>query len=115
MNGKSFVEVKHSAQNERILQVLKDSGFVQNVKVFKESGASNKSIRVDFVMEGTKAKLTELKRVSKPGSRIYRESAKLRRVAGGFGVGVISTSRGVMSVDEARKKKLGGEVICIAY
>jgi small subunit ribosomal protein S8 len=115
MTGKSYTEVLHTKQNERILQVLKQAGFIETIKVFKDSEKSSKGVRVDFVMVDNRPKLTEVKRVSKPGSRVYKEASKLRKVAGGFGVGIISTSRGVMDFGEAKKKKLGGEVICIVY
>jgi small subunit ribosomal protein S8 len=108
MSGKLSVEVPYSKASEKVLHVMKDSKVIENYKVFKESEKPGKKIHVDFI-EG---KITDLRRVSKPGRRIYRAAADLKTVSNGFGIGVVSTSRGVMSVNEAKKKKLGGEVIC---
>lgn len=108
MSGKSSVEVPFSKASEQVLHVMKNSKVIESFKVFKESEKPGKMIHVDFIA----GKITDLRRVSKPGRRIYRAAADLKTVSNGFGIGVISTSRGVMSVTEAKKKKLGGEVIC---
>ena len=106
--GKGFVEVPHSRVCEDIVKILKKRGFVTDVKVFKEKGKSYKMIRVDI----NKADFGGIKRVSKPGHRVYKSAYELKPVAGGFGIAIVSTSRGILSDSEARKKKLGGEVLC---
>jgi small subunit ribosomal protein S8 len=116
MVRKESVELPFSKVNESILSILKDRGFVENVKVFKHKDSVIKGIHVDLkYTENNKPFISEAKRISKPGRRIYLGSKGLEIVRNGFGIGIVSTSRGLMTTDEAKKKKLGGEVICEIY
>lgn len=116
MVKKSSVELPFSKMNEGILNILKEKGFVENVKVFKHKDSVIKGLHVDLkYTDNNKPFISEAKRVSKPGRRIYMNSTDLEIVRNGFGVGIVSTSRGLMTTDEAKKKKLGGEVICEIY
>jgi small subunit ribosomal protein S8 len=112
MAGKKSVEVMHTNQVEAIAKNLKEAGFLEEVKTFKESGKSFKKLRLDLAYENGLPKITDVQIVSKPGRRVYKGYKDMKLVAGGFGVSVVSTSRGILSGSEARKKKLGGEVIC---
>lgn len=109
---KAYVEVVYSGYAEKIVKIIKAKGFVKDVKVFKPEGSHFKKLRIDFDYEGSTPILDDIKIISKPGRRIYKSASELRSVAAGYGVQVISTPRGVMSSEEAKKKKLGGEVIC---
>jgi len=115
MSGRDFVEVRYSRECESIAKVLEEKGFLEGIKVFKKEKSSVKMIHIGLVKENGKAKLTEVKRISKPGRRIYKGGKEMRAVLQGLGVLVVSTSRGIMSGSEARKKKLGGEVLCEVY
>lgn len=115
MSRKVSVVVPFSTEKEKIAVVLKDGGFLSDVKVFKEKDSAGKSIRLDVSYDNGIPRLTELKRVSRPGRRVYKGYQELRPVVGGLGYMVLSTSRGIMTSNEARKKKLGGEVICLVY
>jgi len=115
MTGNPFVEIPHSNVCEQIAEILKKKKFLENVKVFKEKGDSFKRLRLDIVYDNGVSRITDVKRISKPGRRIYKSSASFRKIAGGFGISVVSTSRGILSSDEAKKRKLGGEVICIVW
>ncbi|MFZ2664467.1 MAG: 30S ribosomal protein S8 [Patescibacteria group bacterium] len=115
MSGRDFVEVCYSRECESIAKVLEEKGFLEGVKVFKKEKSSAKMIHIGLVKEDGKAKITEVKRISKPGRRIYKGGKEMRAVLQGLGVLVVSTSRGIMSGSEARKKKLGGEVLCEVY
>jgi small subunit ribosomal protein S8 len=115
MSGRDFVEVPYSKECESIAKVLEEKGFLEDLKVFKKEKSSAKMLHLGLVKEDGKAKITEVKRISKPGRRIYKGAKELRGVLQGLGVLVVSTSRGIMSGTEARKKKLGGEVLCEAY
>lgn len=115
MATKDFIEVPYSKECEDIAKVLEQTGFLEGVKVFKKEKSFVKMIHLGLAKEDGKIKLTEAKRVSKPGRRIYKGAKELRPVLQGLGVLVISTSRGVMSGNEARKKKLGGEILCEVY
>jgi small subunit ribosomal protein S8 len=108
MVSKAAIEVAYSKPAEEIAKVLKDAGFISEVKVFKESGVDYKKIKVGIIAD----KPLEVIRVSKPGQRIYRKAENMHKIAGGMGVMVVSTSRGIMRSEEAKKRKLGGEVIC---
>ena len=111
--NKEAVEVPYSKQLEQVANVLKKEGFVKKVKPFKYSGKAFKGLRIDLSYDDNELPvLLDLERVSKPGRRIYKKAEELGSVKGGYGVLVVSTSRGVMSGEEARKKRLGGEVIC---
>ena len=115
MAGRAFMEVPYFKQAEKILGVIRDKGLVENVKVFKEEGTGFKGIHVDFVKNGGAVRRLENIRLSKPGRRVYQEYKKLTKVKAGLGVLVVSTSRGIISGEEARKKKLGGELICKVF
>ncbi|OGC50673.1 30S ribosomal protein S8 [candidate division WWE3 bacterium RIFCSPLOWO2_01_FULL_37_15] len=113
--NKPSVEMSHSKQMEEVAKVLEKAGFLKNVKVFKESGVSFKKLHIDLTYDNGMAKISNLVRVSKPGRRVYKNYGDMKPVAGGFGVSVVSTSRGIMSDSDAKKRKLGGEVICAAW
>ena len=115
MTGKDILEVPYTAICESVARVLKQKGFIEDIKVFKKERSSMKMLKVQLSKEGNVIKLSEAKRVSKPGRRIYKSAQELKPVLQGLGVMVISTSRGVMDAQEAKKKKLGGEVICEVY
>jgi len=115
MAGKPFMETFYSKECAGVANVLKQAGFLSEVKTFKPEGKSFKGLRLDFATEDGSIKLSEIKRISKPGKRYYCGSVDIKPVSGGHGILVVSTSRGIMSGPEAKKKKLGGEVICQAF
>lgn len=115
MVGKTYIEVPHSKECEEVAKVLKEKNLLSNVKTFKEKGESFKKLRLDISYEDKLPLINNVIRVSKPGRRIYKKSSDLRLVRGGRGVSVVSTPRGIMPAEEAKKKKLGGEVICKVY
>ena len=83
------------------------------VKTFKPAEKSFKMLHIELERDENEVfALTDVKRVSKPGSRVYKSKDEIHRVAGGFGILVVSTSRGIFSGDEAKKRNLGGEIIC---
>ena len=110
---KKSVEVIHTNECEAIAKLLKEKGFLENVKVFKETGKPYKMLHLELAYQAGSPKISQVSRVSKPGRRIYKGSADIKHVVGGYGFSVVSTSRGLMTDAEARKKKLGGEVICL--
>lgn len=114
--SKEIVEVPYSKMSEAILKICKDSGFVSDVKVFKFKDSVKKGISVTLsYLESGKPKISVAKRISKPGRRIYRSSAELKDERGIYGLTLVSTSRGLMPISEAKKKKLGGELVCEIY
>jgi len=96
-----------SRMKQQLCEVLKKEGWIADVQV--EGDAPKQQVRVTFSEE--KPKLT-LDRISKPGRRIYTSAADLKPVLHGFGIAIVSTSEGLMTDTEARKKGIGGEVLC---
>ena len=105
MAGMTELEMPYSKEKEQIASVMKKNGFLQEVK----KGVSGKFPALQLVLA---EKTLSLKRVSRPGQRIYVKASNIRKVLNGFGISVISTSKGVMSGYEARALKIGGEVLC---
>lgn len=103
------VEVINSKLAQAILEVLKKEGYLQNYKV------DGRIITVTLKYDKKAPSLTDVKRVSKPGLRVYQNSKNLPRVLNGLGIAIISTPRGVMTDKQARKESLGGEVMALVW
>ncbi|MBI4091549.1 30S ribosomal protein S8 [candidate division WWE3 bacterium] len=112
MSGKEFVELPYSSLNEKVLKVIKEKEFIKDFKVFKPSGSPFKMLHIDLKFEDSAPRISEVKRISKLGRRVYKGRRAIKKVLGGYGISIVSTSRGVMEGSEARRRKLGGEVIC---
>ncbi len=112
----AVVEMPYSKKLENIAKVLKDEGYIEDVKVFKYDNKAYKglSLKLKYNAEGKPA-IQHISRVSKPSLRVYKKYDEIKPVLSGYGMYVISTSRGVMSSTEAKRKKLGGEVICKVF
>jgi small subunit ribosomal protein S8 len=110
---KNEVVMPHSNVKEAVARLLKDSGFVSEVKV--TDAAIGKTLKVVINGEGENARITEIVRMSKPGRRYYAGSDKIPAVKRGRGVVIISTSKGMMTGSDAKKQGLGGELICKVY
>lgn len=107
------VALPYSKIKYEIAKVLKKEGFVGDIET---SGKKNrKSIELGLKYEKNRPRIISLRRVSRPGQRIYVKKGDLRPVRQGYGISIVSTSQGVMSGKEARKKGLGGELICEVY
>jgi small subunit ribosomal protein S8 len=106
-----YVDVPMSRVKLGVAEVLKREGFIWDVKEVEEN--SHKAIRIElkYGPNGERV-IQEIRRVSKPGRRIYTKSVDLRPVLNGLGISIISTSHGVISDREARRQNLGGEVLC---
>ena len=111
MVNKPTVSIPHSKFKHELSKLLKTEGYISDVKVNGES--SQKEIQIDLkYSENGSPVLAGLNRLSTPGRRLYVGSDELPRNNGGLGTVIISTSRGLLSDSEARKRKLGGELIC---
>ena len=106
------VEIPHSRVKESLANILKQEGYVAEVAV---DGKVKKTIKVRLKYEGKRCVIEGLKRISKPGLRHYVAATEIPRVRGGLGVAVVSTSEGVMSGLDARKKNIGGELLCYVW
>src|ERR1044071_1932555 len=107
------VEVPHSKMKESIAQILKKEGYVADVAV--DGKTVKKTIKLRLKYQGKKSVIEGLRRVSRPGLRQYVGATEIPRVLGGLGVAVVSTPEGVMTGTQARKKNLGGELLCFVW
>ena len=109
------VSIPYSKTKFRISKVLLDSGFVSNIEIFGES-LQKKSIIIElkYRKNGIPV-ISEIKRVSKPSKRIYTKKADVPKVLKGFGLSIISSSKGILSGKDARLKNVGGELIGIVW
>ncbi len=108
-----FVEVPLSKVKRGVAEVLKREGYIWDWREEQPEGKPVKHLTIDlkYGPNGERV-IRHIKRVSKPGRRVYSRSTELRPILNGLGISIISTSRGVISDREARQKKLGGEVLC---
>lgn len=106
------IELPHSRIKENVANVLKQQGYVTEVSV---AGQPLKKLKIKLKYDGKKPVIEGLKRVSKPGLRKYVGATAIPRVRGGLGVAIVSTSEGVMTDVQARKKNLGGELLCYIW
>jgi small subunit ribosomal protein S8 len=105
------VEMPASKIKSAIAEVLKDEGYIKGYSQVGEG--PTRKLKVDLRYVGkNEPVLSGIKRISKPGLRVYAATTELPRVFGGLGISIVSTSRGVMSGAQARKLRVGGEVIC---
>jgi small subunit ribosomal protein S8 len=108
------VEIPASKIKQAIVEILKLEGFVKDYEVISDSKQGVLRVALKYGANREKV-ITGIKRISKPGLRVYAKSDQLPRVLGGLGIAIISTSRGIMSDKQARKEGLGGEVIAYVW
>ena len=114
MLRKTFVLVPSSRIKMAIAQILLDEGFIQGYEVTDERPQPNIRVWLKYD-EKRKPILTDMRRISKPGRRIYKGRQELPRVLSGMGIAIVSTSRGLMTDREARRQGIGGEVLCYVW
>lgn len=107
----SEVLVPHSKTKVRIAEILVREGYLDDVEVLPAGVQSAIKVKLKYTPD-RRPTITGLKRISKPGLRIYRDRTSLPKVQGGLGVAIISTSQGLMTDREARQRGVGGEVMC---
>jgi small subunit ribosomal protein S8 len=112
MVGKPAVAIRHSHLKEGICQVLKDEGYIERFDVLDTQPARSIQVRLKYGANGESA-IHELSRVSTPGRRVYLGRSDLKPIIRGFGISILSTSRGILSDRVCRKQNLGGEVLCL--
>ena len=107
-----MVDVPHSRLKESLAGILKREGYIND---FAVEGQLPKTIKLRLKYQGKKSVIEGLRRISTPGLRRYVGSTEIPRVRGGLGVVVLSTSEGIMTGLQARKKNLGGELLCYVW
>ncbi|MCL4459392.1 MAG: 30S ribosomal protein S8 [Chloroflexi bacterium] len=97
-----------------IAKILKEEGFIKDYEVFRDNPQG--TLRIWLSYTGRKQPLiSEIKRVSKPGLRVYAKSSEMPRIKSGRGIAIVSTPKGVMTAQEARRQNVGGEVLCYIW
>ncbi len=107
----SRVDMPSSKLKIEVARILKDEGYVVNFKVVEEKGKKTLRVFLRYTPE-RQSVITDLKRVSRPGSRRYVGKSEIRQVVGGMGIAIVSTPRGLMTGQAARKEGVGGELLC---
>ena len=107
---KETVEIPFSNLKYEIVKILEKKGFIKKAEVKGKKIKKTKDITLKY--DNKIPAISGLKRISKPGQKIYEGFQKIKRIQGGYGIAIISTSRGLMTDKEAKKQKLGGEIIC---
>ncbi len=108
------VEMPSSAQKVELARVLKDEGYIVGYAVLRDGSFDKLIVELKYT-DGRRRVISQVKRVSKPGRRIYAKKDNLPKVLGGLGTAVISTSRGLMTAREAQRLGVGGEVVCFVW
>jgi small subunit ribosomal protein S8 len=104
------VMVPHSRIKAQIGQILVDNNYVEDMKVENQKPQSQLVFKLKYV--GKVAAITDVKRISTPGRRMYSSASKIPRALGGYGITIVSTSKGLMTDKEAKKQNMGGELLC---
>jgi small subunit ribosomal protein S8 len=108
------VSMPNSKTKEGIAKILKEQGFINDAKVEVVDGFQTLTLALKYSASGERV-ISGLKRISKPGLRVYTEADKLPRVLKGLGIAIISTPKGLLTDAEARKANVGGEVLCYVW
>ena len=111
--GKRLTVVPHSNVRVSTLEVLKNNGYIKEYKIIESKPQD--LISITIAEEGEPFTITELKRESKPGRRVYVKADSIPKVKNGRGIAIVSTSRGIMAGNEAKSQGVGGELICSVY
>jgi len=112
--SKETVDIPASKLIEKMLMIFKQRGYVEDVRLLKDSAQGTLKVYLKYT-KGKKSAVLGLKRISKPGLRVYATRDRLPRVLNGLGTAILSTSKGVVDDKQARELKVGGEVLCYIW
>ena len=115
MVSKTFVTAPYSKMRHSIAQILKDEGFITDFVVMNTDSDVKKILKVVLKYVDGEAVIHEIQRISKPGRRVYANSQEIKPVIGQLGISILTTSRGVIAHQKAKKLSVGGEVICTVW
>jgi small subunit ribosomal protein S8 len=110
MAGRRSVEVPFSMMKKSIADILLAEGYIENFEVKEGKPFSTMVMKLKYV--GKTPVINDVKRLSKPGRRLYATAKKIPRCLGGYGITIVSTSKGLMTDKQARKQNIGGELLC---
>jgi small subunit ribosomal protein S8 len=117
MVGQTEVEMPTSKMKAEIARILKSEGYIEDYTIGEEKPAPIMKIQLKYhgSRRDRRPVITHIERISKPGRRIYRGSRDLPRVMSGIGIAIVTTPKGVMTAQEARRQRVGGEVLCYVW
>jgi len=110
-----IVEVPSTKMTKSIIKILKEEGYIIDFEFLNEGNKSSIIILLKYIGKEKKSVITKLERISKPGIRVYINSKNIPNILGKLGIGIISTSEGIMTTKEAKNLKIGGEFLCKIY
>lgn len=108
---KDRLDVPSSRLKAEVCRILQEQGFIRNVRHLEGAGAGTLRIFLRYDAQGVPA-ISHLRRVSTPGRRVYRRADEIPQVRNGMGLGIVSTSQGLLSDGQARERRVGGELLC---
>ena len=114
MRTSNNVAIPNSKFRVKILEILKQEGYISDYKIISSSTKKD-TLLVDLKYNNGLPVIKEIKRISKPGRRIYARASSIPRIQNGLGLAIVSTSIGIMSDNDARIKNVGGEIICRVF
>ncbi|MDC1476119.1 30S ribosomal protein S8 [Pelagibacteraceae bacterium] len=114
MRALNTVSIPSSKFRAKILDVLKNEGYISNYKTIPD-GKNKNSLLVDLKYYNGTPVIKEIKRISKPGRRVYSKAINISKIQNGLGLAIVSTSKGIMSDNDARTENIGGEIICRVF
>jgi len=114
MRSLNHVNIPNSKFRAKILDVLKKEGYISDYKLSSETKNKN-TLSVDLKYDNGLPVIKEIKRISKPGRRIYARANSIPKIQNGLGLAIVSTSKGIMTDNEARNQNIGGEIICRVF
>ncbi len=117
MAGNEEVAIPHSKMKEEIARILKEEGYIEDYLVGDEKPFAWMNLRLKYVGQRRERRplITDLKRISKPGRRIYTSYKDVPWVLSGMGIAILTTPKGIMTGQQARREKVGGEVLCYVW
>lgn len=114
MRSMSKVKIPNSKFRARILDILKQEGYISDYKLLSDEKNKN-NLSIDLKYYNGLPVIKEIKRISKPGRRIYARATSIPKIQNGLGLAIVSTSRGIMTDNDARSQNVGGEIICRVF
>ncbi len=108
------VEIPNSRMKANLARILKEEGYIEDYSESGSGAEAKLTIELKYGPDGQRA-ITGLRRMSRPGRRVYRKQSDIPRVLDGLGVAILSTSRGILTDHTARRQGIGGEVLCFVY
>ena len=115
LKRKTFVNAPHSQFKINLLKIMQQEGYIESFAVTDGKIKGQKIITINLKYYDNQPVITKIRRISKPGQRIYQNYKNLPKVLNGLGIAVVSTSKGLLTSHTAKAQKLGGEVVCEIY